>query len=284
MQGIRSHDWCVIDAQRQGFCWQHRVPQERVGRFYRSCGQDEETEFSRCLKIEGTYAVHIRSVVWTSCPDASESLISSLVLFKTFLLAQKPRLVSLSLSQTWTVFTDASYEHDEAGVPTARFGGVLVSPSGKPTNFFSIELPGKDLEKLNPTAKKTAIFQCEFFAVLVALNLWQQQLTNRQVVFYVDNDAVRDVLISCSTSNPVGHALLIKTLRLEGALALSSWFTRVPSKSNIADDRHGVSARSWLQLKCKGTQLIPCQCCCNLGLCPKWGRCQARRPQSKKER
>ena len=156
------------------------------------------------------------------------------MLFKTFLLAQKPRLVSLSLSQTWTVFTDASYE--QAGVLTAGFGGVLVSPSGKPTNFFSFELPGKDLEKLNPTAKKTAIFQCEFFAVLVALNLWQQQLTNRQVVFYVDNDGVRSVLISCSTSNPVGHALLIKTLELEGALALSSWFTRVPSKSNIADD------------------------------------------------
>ena len=165
--------------------------------------------------------------------DASESLISSLVLF---FLAQKPRLVSLSLSRTWTVFIDASYEHDEAGVPTAGFGGVLVSPSGKPTSFFSFELSGKDLEKLNPTAKKTAIFQCEFFAVLVALNLWQQQLTNRQVVFYVDNDGVRDVLISCSTSDPVGHALLIKTLELEGALALSSWFTRVPSKSNIADD------------------------------------------------
>ena len=138
--------------------------------------------------------------------EASESLISSLVLFKTFLLAQKPRLVSPSLSQTWTVFTDASYDQDEAGVPTAGFGGVLVSPSGKPTNFFSFELSGKDLEKLNPTAKKTAIFQCEFFAVLVALNLWQQQLTNRQAVFYVDNDGVRDVLISRSTSDPVGHA------------------------------------------------------------------------------
>ena len=62
------------------------------------------------------------------------------------------------------------------------------SPSGKPANFFWFELSGKDLEKLNPTAKKTAIFQCEFFAVLVALNLWQKQLTNRQVVFYVDND------------------------------------------------------------------------------------------------
>jgi len=98
-----------------------------------------------------------------------------------------------------------------------------VSPSGRPNNFFSLELLGKDLEKLNPTGKKTAIFQCEFFAVLVALSLWQKQLTNSQVVFYVNNDGVRDVLISCSTSDPVGHALLIRVLELEGTFALSSF-------------------------------------------------------------
>ena len=199
--------------------------------------------------------------------EASESLISSLVLFKTFLLAQKPRLVSPSLSQTWTVFTDASYEQDEAGVPKAGFGGVLVSPSGKPTNFFSFELSGKDLEKLNPTAKKTAIFQCEFFAVLVALNLWQQQqqLTNRQVVFYVDNDGVRDVLISCSTSDPVGHALLIKTGELEGALALSSWFTRVPSKSNIADDPSRGECEKLISAKSQRDSVDPMSLLSQLG-------------------
>ena len=69
--------------------------------------------------------------------DASESLVSSLVLFKTFLWAQKPGLVSLSLSQTWTVFTDASYE--QAVVLTAGFGGVLVSSLGNqpPGNWLN---------------------------------------------------------------------------------------------------------------------------------------------------
>lgn len=183
-----------------------------------------------CLAKVTNHAYHSGST------DVSDSLASSLSLFKTFLLAQRLRLVSPALSQTWTVFTDASYEQDESRRPTAGFGGVLVSPPGKPTNFFSLELSGDDLEKLNPAGKKTAIFQCEFFAVLVALSLWQKKLTNRQVVVYVDNDGVRDVLISCSTSDPVGHVLLTKVLELEGTLALSSWFTRVPSKSNIADD------------------------------------------------
>ena len=106
---------------------------------------------------------------------------------------------------------------------------MLVSPQGAPVSFFSFELKGNDLRYLNPAGKKTAIFQCEFFAVLVALKLWGEVLSSRQVVFYVDNDGVRDVLISCNTADPVGSVLLTSVLELEGARAISSWFTRVPS-------------------------------------------------------
>ena len=108
----------------------------------------------------------------------------------------------------------------------------LQAPVGRPINFF-FEMSGKDLDKLNPFGKKTAVFPCEFFAVLVAQSVWRDQLVNRQVVFYIDNDGVRDVLISCNTSDPVGRVMLTGVLELEGALAIS-WFTRVPSKSNVA--------------------------------------------------
>ena len=33
-----------------------------------------------------------------------------------------------AMSQTWIVFTDASFEHDPDGAEVAGFGGVLVSP------------------------------------------------------------------------------------------------------------------------------------------------------------
>ena len=172
----------------------------------------------------------------SSTSEASDALISSLVLFKKFLLAQKPRAVTAALLQTWLVFTDASFEQETENIDKAGFGGVLVSPQGKYVKFFSFELRGEDLAYLNPSGKKTAIFQCEFFAVLVALELWGELLSSRQVVFYVDNDGVRDVLISCNTSDPVGSVLLTKVLEKESACAISSWFTRVPSKSNVADD------------------------------------------------
>ena len=172
----------------------------------------------------------------SSTSEASDALISSLILFKKFLLAQKPRAVTAAMLQTWLVFTDASFEQETESVDKAGFGGVLVSPQGKYVKFFSFELKGEDLVHLNPAGKKTAIFQCEFFAVLVALELWGELLSSRQVVFYIDNDGVRDVLISCNTSDPVGSVLLTKVLEKESACAISSWFTRVPSKSNVADD------------------------------------------------
>ena len=172
----------------------------------------------------------------SSTSEASDALISSLILFKKFLLAQKPRAVTAAMLQTWLVFTDASFEQETESIDKAGFGGVLVSPQGKYVKFFSFELKGEDLVHLNPAGKKTAIFQCEFFAVLVALELWGELLSSRQVVFYIDNDGVRDVLISCNTSDPVGSVLLTKVLEKESACAISSWFTRVPSKSNVADD------------------------------------------------
>ena len=122
---------------------------------------------------------------------------------------------------------------------------------------YSIEFELNNLKYLNPSGKKTAIFQCEFFAVLVAFKAWGEQLSSRQVVFYVDNEGVRDVLISCNTADPVGSVLLTNVLELEGALAISSWFTRVPSKSNIADNPSRGEINHLLAVKTKHEQVEP---------------------------
>ena len=187
----------------------------------------------------------------------SDSLVSSLILFKRFLVAQKRRTVTAAISQTWIVFRDASFEPASDSTDVARFGRVLVSPHGRPLSFFSFELNGDNLKYLNPSGKKTAIFQSEFFAVLVALKAWGEQLSSRQVVFYVDNDGVRDVLISCNTADPAGSVLLTNVLELEGALAISSWFTRVPSKSNIADNPSRGEINDLLAVKTKHEQVEP---------------------------
>lgn len=114
---------------------------------------------------------------------------------KDILLSDKPRLLSLRNAKTWMFFTDACYEPSESG-PVGGVGGVLVDPAGSISCFFSKQLTPQQLKLLNPKEAKTRIFECEFLAVLIALRLWGNVTAGAQILFFVDNNAVRDNLIS----------------------------------------------------------------------------------------
>jgi len=74
---------------------QHSIPQERVRKFYDTIVKTQKLNSADALKLKGR-------VQFT----AGE-------LFGR--VAKTSRLVSLSLSQTWTVFADASYKQEIEG-------------------------------------------------------------------------------------------------------------------------------------------------------------------------
>ena len=173
---------------------------------------------------------------YRSCKSKTSSdLQLSLSLYDKFLVSGQPRLVSAGMTDTWFIFTDASYEIEE-GVPTAGFGGVLVDPAGTCLAHFGFVLRGDDLNRLNPNVKQTIIHECEFLAVAITMELWKDRIATRQVVSFIDNNAVRDSLISGKASGPVTNRILESVLENETRHCLIMWFARVPSKSNIADD------------------------------------------------
>ena len=91
------------------------------------------------------------------------------------------------------------------------------------------------IETINPNLlKKTAIFECEFFAVFCSFWLWGLDVTDA-VVIYTDNNGVGDTLISCNTRNKIAREVLIATLATEGVLQITPWYARVPIDSNYAD-------------------------------------------------
>ena len=53
---------------------------------------------------------------------------------------------------------------------------------------------------------------------------------------FIDNNAVRDCLISAKASGDIANRLLECVLQNETDNGFLMWFARVPSKSNIADD------------------------------------------------
>ena len=136
------------------------------------------------------------------------------------------------------------YEPESNGV-FAGIGAALFDPKGSRARFISQRLPQQLVAELNPSGKKTAIDECDFFALSCAFLEWGH-LVSSAAVIYTGNNAVRDTLISCGTSNPTARLLLVATLALECEFQLTPWYSRVPTDSNSSDAPSRLSCKDRL--------------------------------------
>ena len=167
-------------------------------------------------------------------PKIKTGCIQALQRFKDFLQHSQPRRIQRSSHKTWLVFTDACYE------PTSTtwrcgIGGVIISPDGTPYQAFSLSLSETQIETLGGNKKDTIILEAELLAVVVAMGLWGALIQCSPTVFFIDNNAVRDVSISGSGRSLVACCLIEELLQFESDSAIHSWFARVPSPSNPSD-------------------------------------------------
>ena len=167
-------------------------------------------------------------------PVLSTESKHALALFLKLISMDVPREVSLSKLATWFLFTDACYEPDDPA-RKAGVGAVLVNNRGVQYGFFSHFLDDSFLERMNVAKRRTIIFECELLAIFLAMLCWKQELTGAQVVCCTDNDGVKDCLISCQTSSSNSVPILHSILQMEFDMKWNSWFSRVPTESNIAD-------------------------------------------------
>ena len=83
--------------------------------------------------------------------------------------------------------------------------------------------------------QSTIIYELEFMAVAIAWLLWKEKLACSTVVFFVDNNGVRDSCIRGRTENDLAELLLEITLNVEMSSHSIPWYARVPSSSNPSD-------------------------------------------------
>ena len=214
------------------------------GRMQFTAGQVYGRVAKTCLGHVTMHAYSTRGAMLSS------STAKALALYSSMLMNQGPRCLSCRSTITWYFFTDASFEM-ENDIITSGHGGVLVSPAGKPVRFFSGNLKKDHVALLNPKGLKTIIFECEFLAVLIAYKVWAKEVAGSQLVVFIDNNAVRDSLISCDTSNEIAAVILKSILQLEDDVKALAWYTRVPSPSNIADDPSRNECNFLKSLKCQ---------------------------------
>ena len=109
------------------------------------------------------------------------------------------------------------------------------------------------MNALGVSVKHTIIFEAELLALIVAFVLWKNYLNKTPVVFFVDNNAARDVAISANSRSKLVAGMVEQLLRAEEVSACYAWFVRVPSPSNPAD---GPSRNDCADLCQSGASLI----------------------------
>ena len=181
----------------------------------------------RCLKKVSEHLQTGRTVI-------DHELCESLVRFSHYLKEGRPREVRLFTRETWLIFTDASYE--QTHINPVGIGCVLVNPTGTPVRFIQ-EIPDEQLLlELGHTKKGTIIFEAEMLALLLAMRQWKSHFFGRQLVAYVDNDAVRGAIASSSAHSGISGKMIREINDIEEFANALLWIARVPTKSNVSDD------------------------------------------------
>ena len=211
----------------------------------------------------------------SSCALDSKVLLA-LALHRSLLNDGRPRELKPARGRPRFMQTDAAACYESSGGSTmAGTGAVLFNEEGDSIRFFSQRLPDEPVQKLNPDARKTAIFECEFFALFVAFQVWGH-CVGAEAVFYTDNNAVRDAPISCNTGNHVAKSLLVATIALETKHQVSPWYARVPTDSNYADGPSRLDKSKVPALGAVEDDLQVCNCWLqHQALAQKWGAQQA---------
>jgi hypothetical protein len=155
----------------------------------------------------------------------------------------KPVEVSRRILETWLLFTDGACENKSS------VGGVLVSPRGQPIAMFGDTLPA-EFERVFYQNSAHPIYEVELLPLLISIFLWGSWIDKAQFVCYLDNDAARSGLIKGSGATKLADAIIQLFCESEATLQLKSWFSRVPSHSNISDGPSRLQFEPLLSLGC----------------------------------
>jgi hypothetical protein len=150
----------------------------------------------------------------------------------------------------------------------AGIGAVLFEPSGKPVKFFSKALTTSMIHAWNPAGKKSAIYECEFFALFLPFRCccdlhWQQRCQR------------------CFDCWPYSKHLGEENSHCYAWFgewaSVDPWYARVlPTDSNLADGPSRLRLEQVLQLGASACEIDALQCWdALLAYARKWGEDQA---------
>ena len=171
------------------------------------------------------------------------SLLKEFEMLVERLRRERPRTIpGISLDSPILIFTDGASEES-----THTVGGVLVFPGSDNPRFFGCVVPPKLVGQWFGDMKHI-IGPVEAYAILVARKLWHQFLAGNRCVYFCDNYGAMDAFIKGSSHSRDFREILLGFEQQECHGIHWPWFSRVPSKSNCADDPSRIGAVTCISL------------------------------------
>ena len=154
-------------------------------------------------------------------------------------------LVSLGVaSHVVHVFTDGASEGDVHSI-----GGVLVV-QGRLHSCFGSFVPGHLISKWSSSMRRI-IGPVESYAVAVARRVWHQFIAAQRTLFFIDNVQAQDSYIKGTSANPHVREILLSFEESEKLSPSWTWFARVASPSNVADEPSRAAFGSLHKVQCR---------------------------------
>eukprot|EP00434_Breviolum_minutum_P046212 symbB.v1.2.041655.t1/scaffold8457.1/size11431/1 len=181
----------------------------------------------------------------------------ALTLLLVTILIFRGCVVSVENQTPVIIFSDGAWEPD-AEFP-AGAGLVLIDPVTGRRLVSEVEVPSQLIKHWKHCGKKQLITELELLPIAVGLSGYADYVKGRRVLWFIDNNSVKDMIVKGSTATPSLFCLLAECYRLAGNLQILWWVSRVPSKSNIADlpSRRDAAAAAKL---IKGQVTSPLKC------------------------
>jgi hypothetical protein len=165
----------------------------------------------------------------------SEGLSDILNWMITYLQNSAPREIRITDKvPPVLIFTDGACEGDQYDIVTA--GAIIFDPLTQFPEMVGFHVPSGFVKSWKSTGLSQVIGQAEIFPVLVAKLTWANKIANRKIIVFVDNDSAKEALVRGYSPSIASFNLIISNAELDVDSRCLAWYTRVPTKSNPADD------------------------------------------------
>jgi hypothetical protein len=149
-----------------------------------------------------------------------------------------PRKLSPALDRKAVhVFTDGACEEQADGSLLVTCGAVIIDPNTGVRQTFGVIVNGALIEEwIMLTNKRQLITEAELLPVIISKRTWASHLSHAKVILWVDSEPAKFSLIRGISDTPSCNMIVQVSNHQTVELQCNEWYSRVPSKSNPADD------------------------------------------------